>query len=356
MYVCFLPLLLFGLWMEGNDVEFRSLRGLRHKLVKLKHHVEVYNWCLSENITPKGLHLRKKACLGKVSKNFERKWSSILKEAERKLLLCLKFEALRMQERVSRDFHAKSKELTRKKGDKSVCDWLKILERFEKTWTEQVADRRRRKHRIEINRKATRVGTFEVCVSTHVLLRMFIMQVLASQLPFLANRNAELAVPPLFWPDTCIKNRGTCCTAEWPYCLYPILWRKFKSWSVKGSSRRRRALSPGAIRDLRTLVSSNELYNNGLRRNGEDSLNVNQAECMEVDRRILENEALEEVNIDEAQLRDEETDKFVSDNVVNISNKVLTQAEISLLSKGLKFCPTPKELDWYIQFQGGLVS
>ena len=121
--------------------------------------------------------------------------------------------------------------------------------------------------------------------------------------------------------------------------------RKFKSWSVKGSSRRRRALSPGAIRDLRTLVSSNELYNNGLRRNGEDSLNVNQAECMEVDRRILVNEALEEVNIDEDQLRDEETDKFVSDNVVNISNKVLTQAEISLLSKGLKFCPTPKELD-----------
>ena len=63
-------------------------------------------------------------------------------------------------------------------------------------------------HRIEINRKATRVGTFEVCVSTHVSLRMFIMQVLASQLPFLANRNAELAVPPLFWPDNCIKIGG----------------------------------------------------------------------------------------------------------------------------------------------------
>ena len=88
-------------------------------------------------------------------------------------------------------------------------------------------------HRIEINRKATRVGTFEVCVSTHVSLRIFIMQVLASQLPFLANRNAELAVPPLFWPDNCIKIGGrgplgiatcrTCCNAERSYCLYPIL-------------------------------------------------------------------------------------------------------------------------------------
>ena len=34
---------------------------------------------------------------------------------------------------------------------------------------------------------------------------MFIMQVLVSQLPFLANRDFELAVPPLFWPVNCIK-------------------------------------------------------------------------------------------------------------------------------------------------------
>ena len=43
-----------------------------------------------------------------------------------------------------------------------------------------------------------------------------------------------------------------------------------------------------------------------------------------------------------------ETDKqtkFVSDNVVNLSNRVLSEAEISLLSKGVKFCPTPLELD-----------
>ena len=34
------------------------------------------------------------------------------------------------------------------------------------------------------------------------------MQALASQLHFLANRNAELAVPPLFWPVNCIKIGG----------------------------------------------------------------------------------------------------------------------------------------------------
>ena len=56
------------------------------------------------------------------------------------------------------------------------------------------------KHTVqEIHRKVTRVcpvGTFEVCVPTHVGFRMFIMQVLASQLHFLSNKNVELAVSP----------------------------------------------------------------------------------------------------------------------------------------------------------------
>ena len=34
------------------------------------------------------------------------------------------------------------------------------------------------------------------------------MQVLASQLHFLANKNAELAILPLFWPVNCIKIGG----------------------------------------------------------------------------------------------------------------------------------------------------
>ena len=59
-----------------------------------------------------------------------------------------------------------------------------------------------------MNRRATRIKTFDVCVPTHVALRMFIMQVLASPLHFLANRNADLTVPPLLWPVNCIKIGG----------------------------------------------------------------------------------------------------------------------------------------------------
>ena len=37
--------------------------------------------------------------------------------------------------------------------------------------------------------------------------------------------------------------------------------------------------------------------------------------------------------------------KFVSDNVINLSSRVLTASEISLLSKGLKFVPTPTSVN-----------
>ena len=51
------------------------------------------------------------------------------------------------------------------------------------------------------------------------------MQVLASQLHFLANKNAELVIPPLFWPVNCIKIGAHVALLSDPTaCLFPILW------------------------------------------------------------------------------------------------------------------------------------
>ena len=63
-------------------------------------------------------------------------------------------------------------------------------------------------HRRENKQKGHSSRTVEVSVSTHVALRMFIMQVLASRLHFLANRNTELPGPLILWPVNCVKMRG----------------------------------------------------------------------------------------------------------------------------------------------------
>ena len=47
------------------------------------------------------------------------------------------------------------------------------------------------------------------------------MQVLASQLHFLSNKNAELAAPPLFWPVNCIKIGGHVELLSGP-TVYPL--------------------------------------------------------------------------------------------------------------------------------------
>ena len=38
-------------------------------------------------------------------------------------------------------------------------------------------------------------------------------------------------------------------------------------------------------------------------------------------------------------------DKYTVNNVVNLSNHILTVNELSLLSKGMNFCPTPLDLE-----------
>ena len=48
-----------------------------------------------------------------------------------------------------------------------------------------------------------------------------------------------------------------------------------------------------------------------------------------------------EVELEQSRLKG----TWVSENVFNLSKKCLTKDEVSLLSKGLNFCPTPKDFD-----------
>ena len=53
--------------------------------------------------------------------------------------------------------------------------------------------------------RSPRITTFEVCVPTHIALRMFILHALTSQWHFLTNRNAELVVAPSLWRVNCTE-------------------------------------------------------------------------------------------------------------------------------------------------------
>ena len=87
------------------------------------------------------------------------------------------------------------------------------------------------------------------------------MQVLASQLAFLANRNAELAVPPLFWPVNCIKIKGHVALLSGPtvYTLYC-------GYSIKSERKQMRAVTTGNMNSwFSKIITQSILYyeNNG---------------------------------------------------------------------------------------------
>ena len=59
-----------------------------------------------------------------------------------------------------------------------------------------------------------------------------------------------------------------------------------------------------------------------------------------------DSEVAQEIDDNRAKLKDNRLKgKFVSNNVINLSQRQLTKSEISLLSKGLKFVPTPNRID-----------
>ena len=62
------------------------------------------------------------------------------------------------------------------------------------------------------------------------------MQVLASQLHFLANRIAELAVPPLFWPVNCIKIGGHVALLSCPSIYFLFYARVTELLALPGNS------------------------------------------------------------------------------------------------------------------------
>ena len=59
-----------------------------------------------------------------------------------------------------------------------------------------------------------------------------------------------------------------------------------------------------------------------------------------------DSEVAQETDDNRAKLKDNRLEgKFVSKNVINLSQRQLTKSEISLLSKGRKFVPTPNRMN-----------
>lgn len=207
-------------------------------------------------------------------------------EAERALLVVLKNEVGRKQIELRQNIYRKTRHLMFTREDGEEKSWLAELERYEHRWKEELAARRRKKF----------------------------SKLLGNQ-------------------------------AKW----------------------RRRALSKEAISDLRRYVTDCMEFNEEISRTSKNEGSAKNLEDLVSQRVEHDEDEIEKGNMngDDLEFGNQpgetnacvvgginieeqitEQSKFVPDNVVNLSRRVLTSVEISLLSKGLKFCPTPVELDF----------
>ena len=72
------------------------------------------------------------------------------------------------------------------------------------------------------------------------------------------------------------------------------------------------------------------------------------AETSEIGNKQSEKRRTEEISAASEGWREQSNSTSTFKNVVNLSRRVLTEPEVSLLSKGLKLCPTPKKVDLYL--------
>ena len=104
--------------LDGSTIH---LDHLLQKSLRYKHHKENYIRSLNEGNVPVGLHLNKKTAFVPVSENFEKKWKTVLLNAEKDLVQRLLVESDKVIAKIKFEMEFNSKknyQLLEKKHDK----------------------------------------------------------------------------------------------------------------------------------------------------------------------------------------------------------------------------------------------
>ena len=302
-------------WTMSGGFNFGN--KLRKLVTKHNNHYNHYiGLCVYEylDLIPKGLNCSKPASIGDVGNEFLCDWSNTLSTTNKLLQTLLKDEHLRLAREYEKQFWNQFPDAIRSSDEKSLKSWfmsvLAILERDNRNWV-KVRDRKLRKqcpNYIELCTEFTpnEQSTFET--DLRYVEEAFHVRHNSGNITTRSQRRKN-------------KNRTVVSIMEDDFIVQNFNRESDNSMdNIVGS-------------DIGQVLPEAHNFNEGI------------FEDQEV---VLETPNIGDLLGNENILtppEDRLEGKFVSKNVVNLSNKVLTEAEISVLSKGLKFCPTAKEID-----------
>ena len=322
---------------------FFKFLNLCKRRLSYEHHNRFLNVCKEENMVAKGLRLNKKANIEVTSGCFEEDWRSILVDASEELQDVLVRETLNVERRITAEISEIKRFITDRYGEETLNEMVRRISVICGKLNDALLERKRNKLMVlreENERAETRessgVGDWDVrednrrgrnqAESGFSLEQIddFISDIReqVSRRDYERHENSEVEVEDL----SSEENLGD--VNPLPVDC-PILLVDLREVHSDLDSVIQEARDGGDMR--------HEIVNNVIRTFGEES-------------------AASFTEIREENIRPPARGKGLDTGagldtgdriVVNMSKRHLTEAEISLLSKGLKFCPTPERIDVY---------
>jgi len=284
-------------------MSYEHLLHLSLKTVRNFNHYLFMSICIELNVVPKGLSLKKNPCVGKFTSNALRRWNNVLNEGGKSLVEILCDEYQEKWKCTESEF------------------WNVMVKYLESSKSEIVS-----KHLEGLLRNIN-------CLMSELKLKRCrkLKKLIASNINLetleLSKLESFSFISDIVYVKASFKSNNISTRRK----------RNLRLRSENNSVEVRDEVSP------ENVIEQNDTVNVGSNmavENGEEIVVDNESSNMNGSFVVNENDHLARENSNERLCG-----KFVSSNVLNLSNKVLTEAEISVLSKGLGFSPTPKELD-----------
>lgn len=331
--------------MENREsYYFFKLLNLCKRRLSYDHHTRFLNACKEEDVVAKGLRLKKKANIEVVTEDFDEEWRLVLMDASRKLQDLLVRQTGHVERRLTEDILDTKRQIKERFGESTLDNMVRkisaICEKFN-----QVLLERRRKKLGELLTGSALVGVEEPDVEGDWELSAIGVESGDRMVSGPSREEIENFVSTIRqgvgMGDVDDIDRGIEVEDLTPEenlagvnplpvdCPLLLVDLREISSDINSVLEAMHGEAEGSLR--------NELQDNVVRTVGETSAGSN----MGVERERNELPARRFGMSTDAGL------DTGNHTVVNLSKRLLTEAEISLLSKGLKFCPMPEKIDVY---------
>ena len=264
-------------------------------IYKRFYHIVFLEICKSFNLMPKGLEAKKRYCVGGTSENFEQKWDANLREME------IKCRDLLLEEHCEKLFCLMDSFWEEIAGANVDLNWLvKVRSHLDKIEKEQ--EKVKRKKLSSLSRNSS--------------LKKMVFERFNEHLPHFQFKSDYFLYCNSQCPD--FENLYTLLTINKTY--------KYRE-RVNATSK---TYQDGS--NLQEYLSREEKNNDIV--DGTENPS-------EPGKQYQNHQDNNTASLNKTRLEG----KFVSKNVINLSKRNLSQSEISLLSKGLKFVPSANKID-----------